>query len=113
ELPRVRPAFWDGHATGTEIQVHDFRAAVIAQLFGEEDRLIDGSPPRHQGSEWPGKILFPLEAVEVDDVEKIVTAVLQPHLLVFWISKGLGIGLVLVSHGLQVIGLFHWRQYCS
>ena len=113
ELPRLRPAFGDRHASGTKIQMHDFRAAVIAQLFGQEDRLVAGATPGHQGSEWPRKILFALEAVEVDDLEKIVPAVLQPHLLVFWISKGIGIGLVLVSHGLQVIGLFHWRQYCS
>src|SRR5438445_2177406 len=96
ELPRLRPAFGDRHAGGAKIQMHDFRAAVIAQLLGQEDRLVASATPSHQGSEWPRKILFALEAVEVDDLEKIVLAVLQPHLLVFWISKRIGIGLVFV-----------------
>src|SRR5207249_2708012 len=77
ELPCLGPAFGDRHASGAKIQMHDFSVAIIAQLLGQEDRLVAGATPSDQGSEWTRKILFALEAVEVDDLEKIVPAVLQ------------------------------------
>src|SRR2546426_2969564 len=87
--------------------MHDLGTPVIAQLLSQEDGLITGSPACYKYLTFLRKIASPIEAVEVDELQKVVPAVLQPDLLVCRVARRIGKGFVLVSNRLEVVGWCH------
>jgi len=88
--------------------MHDLGTPVIAQLLAQEDGLIAGPAACYKYTKFLRKITPPIEAVEVDELQKVVPTVLQPDLLICRVARRIGIGFVLVSDRLEVAGCFLW-----
>src|SRR5207245_9191219 len=97
EVTDVRPASSDLIAPLADVEMHDLGAPVIAQLLGQEDGLVAGPAACYKNSKFLRKIAPPIEAVEVDELQKVVPTVLQPDLRICRIARRIGIGFVLVS----------------
>jgi len=108
ELADLRPALGDLIALLADVEVHDLGAPVVPQLLGQEDGLVASPAACYKYSTFLRKIVPSFEAIEVDELQKVVPAVLQPDLLVRRVARRIGEGFVLVSNRLEVVGCFHW-----
>src|SRR2546426_9929319 len=102
ELADLRPALGDLIALLADVEMHDLGAPVVAQLLGQEDGLVAGPAACYEHSKFLRKIVSSFEAVEIDELQKVVPAVLQPDLLVYRVAWWIGKGFVLVSNCLEV-----------
>src|SRR2546422_764592 len=107
EFADLRPALGDLIALLADVKMHDLCTPVVAQLLGQEDGLIASPAACYKYSKVLRKIAPPIEAVEVDELQKVVPAVLQPDLLVCRVARWIGKGFVLVSNRLEVVGCCH------
>src|SRR5207245_2334580 len=82
ELADLRPALGDLIALLADVEMHDLGAPVVTQLLGQEDGLVAGPAACYKYLKFLRKIVSSFEAVEIDELQKVVPAVLQPGLLV-------------------------------